>query len=303
VALASALLLRVGNVLLLPGFGVWLLWEVTRSGAGLRACVQRMGSWALPVAVGILSVITYNVLRFGDPVDMGYGTVQEHLAGKWWVGLYGLLFSPGRSMFVYAPMLVPSTAGIGTMWRTRRQLVILLALLVVPYIVFHSRLPYWDGGGCWSPRYLTTILPFMMFGLAALLDKGLSRAGVMGVAALALVGVVVQLLGMLVPCVPYAGKMLADAASADRLIWHAEYSPLAEHARAFIAREYALWIAPNLFNSHGLAWLQFCTLACGLVLLGLCVGRVRRAASDAPPAAVPMGRAGFLDKRSPHHFD
>ncbi len=285
-ALAFALVLRVGNAMLLPGFGVWLLWEVVRSRQDLRTAALRVGAWTLPVAAGIAGVVAYNVVRFGNPTDIGYGAASGHLSGRWWVGLYGVLFSPGRSMFLYAPMLLASAAGASILWRTRRWLGIILLLMVIPYIALHSRLPYWDGGGCWSPRYESTILPFLMLGFPALLDRGLSRAGMAAVALLGVAGVCVQLLGILVPCIPYASKMLADPASADRLIWHPAYAPVAEHARSFIAGEYPLWVAPNYFRSSGLAWLQAGALAAGLLALGGCVRRVSRTPAGAVPAAV-----------------
>ena len=97
--------------------------------------------------------------------NIGYGPAAAHLGGTIWVGVYGLLFSAGHSMFLYAPMLLAAAVGWIPLWRTRRRIAMAIALIVVPYVLFHARLPYWHGGGCWSPRYIANILPFLMVGL------------------------------------------------------------------------------------------------------------------------------------------
>lgn len=266
-ALGFALLLRIGNLGVLPGFGLWLVWEVARTSGGIRRAVLRIASWLVPVMAGIAGFLAYNALRFGDVAELGYGPPAGHLAGKMWVGVYGLLFSPGRSMFLYAPILIAAAVGWIPLWRTRRRIAIAVALILVPFILLHARLPYWDGGGCWSPRYVASILPFLMLGFAALVDRVPSRAGWVALALVAILSVGVQILGIAVPCIPYASKMMETTSSYERLLWHAEYSPLTEHARSALARDQPLHFAPVFFQSTSLAWFQTAALLAGLTLL------------------------------------
>jgi glycosyltransferase involved in cell wall biosynthesis len=288
-ALGYAVLLRVAAVVVLPGFGLWLLWETWRNASTIRSAAVRIAAWFFPVAAGITAVLTYNFVRFATFSDIGYGsTAAAHLGGKLWVGLYGMLFSPGRSMFLYAPMLIASAVGWVSLWRTRRRVAVAVALIVVPYVLFHSRLPYWDGGGCWSPRYISTIMPLLMLGMAALVARGLSRSGWIAIGLLGVVSVSVQLLGVTVSCVPYAAKMYATPETTDRIMWHMEYSPLAEHARSAFAHEMPVHVAPVMFQSTTLAWLQGLSLTAGLVLLAVygrtLAGAPREAGADAAQA-------------------
>jgi hypothetical protein len=107
----------------------------------------------------------------------------------------------------------------------------------------------------------------LMLGLAALVDRGLHWPGWLTLAALGVVSVIVQVLGIVVSCIPYASRMLATEASADRLIWHAGFSPLAEHARSLVARDLPLHLAPVFFQSRSLAWFQAAAFVAGCALL------------------------------------
>jgi dolichyl-phosphate-mannose-protein mannosyltransferase len=273
-ALACALLLRVASVIVLPGFGLWLLWEVRRSSGRVRTAAWRLVAWISPVAIGLVGVATYNFFRFGSFVDVGYGAPSTNLHGTTWVGLYGFLLSPGRSMFLYAPILLASAAGWSSLWRIRRHIAVAIGAVVLPYVVFHSRLTYWDGGGCWSPRYISTILPFLMVGLAALVDRGLSRTAWVVLACVGIVSVGVQSLAVSVSCIPYASRMLATDASADRMMWHPAYSPLVDHIRSVLVHERPPHLAPVFFHSNALAWLQASALVAGVALLLAYIRRV-----------------------------
>jgi hypothetical protein len=267
--LAVAVLLRPANGIILPGFGLWLLREVWLSAPTLRSAALRIAAWTVPVMGGIAAVAAYNMLRFGSVSELGYGAASYNMRGSAWVGLYGMLFSPGRSMFLYAPILLGSAAGWIPLWQARRRVAIFIVLIVVPYMLLYARVPYWDGGGCWSPRYLATIMPFLMLGLAALMDRGLSRTQWSFLAAVAIASVGVQSLGVAVSCIPYASTMVGNDVSLDRLLWHPAYSPITEHINSVLTGSLPLHVASVLFQSTFLAWMQSAALLAGLLLLVL----------------------------------
>jgi hypothetical protein len=217
---------------------------------------------------GVAGIATYNFARFGSVSDIGYGSPSANLGGTMWVGLLGLLFSSGRGMFVYAPVLLVAAAGWNPFWRTRRRIAMAIVCIVVPYTLFHARLLYWDGGGCWSPRYIAPILPFLMFGVAAFVDRGMSSARWFALGLVGTASVIVQLLGVVIGCVPYTFKMLQTKATAELLFWHPKYSPLADHLNSVVRQKIAIiHLAPAFAFSTPLAWLHTMVFAAGVILL------------------------------------
>ena len=67
-----------------------------------------MGS---PILVAILLVGAYNAVRFGSPAETGYGETAQAFTTPLYIGLYGLLLSPGKSVFLYAPILLAAIFG------------------------------------------------------------------------------------------------------------------------------------------------------------------------------------------------
>jgi len=87
-------------------------------------------------------------------------------------GIYGQLFSPGRSIFIYSPILLL----IIFFWhkiknKITAELMVFLSLSVI-YILFYSLQntysdlygysALWHGESSWGPRYLLPLLPFGM---------------------------------------------------------------------------------------------------------------------------------------------
>ncbi|HVC83476.1 MAG TPA: hypothetical protein VNL35_23555, partial [Chloroflexota bacterium] len=106
--LGLALLTHLADSLLYVGvFGAYLLVEAAR-----RNRWANLAGFAGPLAVVLLITADYNLARFGGILSTGYGIVGDHhdlhpprtLQGLW-EGVYGLLFSPGKGLFLYAPIL------------------------------------------------------------------------------------------------------------------------------------------------------------------------------------------------------
>ncbi|MDQ7841874.1 MAG: hypothetical protein RDU83_12760 [bacterium] len=103
--LAAAWLTRVSVLPAVPAVAV-LLWLRHRS---LRALVP----FALSSAVGIAIYLAYNALRFGDPLQTGYGmlsmaSVNVEAAARW--GFFSVRFVPEHldAMFLRLPELIPN---------------------------------------------------------------------------------------------------------------------------------------------------------------------------------------------------
>src|SRR6185503_728486 len=242
-SLGMAVLLRVGNLVVLPALGLWLLWIVWRSRPGLRAAAMLVAAWAGPIVAAFALAAVYNSIRFGNAAETGYGDPAANMANPVWVGLWGFILSPGKSIFVYAPILLVALAGWRRLWRTRREVALVVTVMVTCYLVFHARLNYWWGGGAWGPRYATVLLPFCLFGLAAMIEGGMSRQRWAVAAAVAALSVFVQVVSVLVPYGPYEGRMEASEALFSQLLWNPAYSPVVAQTRSLLLQEYPLDLA------------------------------------------------------------
>jgi hypothetical protein len=115
-----------------------------------------------------------------------------------WVGLHGLLLSPGKSLFLYSPPLLLALAGAPLLARRQGAAAFLFLAVPVVYLVLYGTKGVWHGGG-WGPRYLVPSLPFaavLVLPVVASVFSSRSKR----LAAVALVvtitGVAVQVLGV-----------------------------------------------------------------------------------------------------------
>jgi hypothetical protein len=233
-----ALLAKVSNGVTWPLFlvyGLWIVWRRQKMVAvgSKRRSVELAVAFLLPLAAGGLSLVAYNLDRTGNLFDMGYGA-NEIFSTPLWRGLAGLLLSPGKSLFLYSPLLLAAPFGIPALLRRDRSTALLSLGVAVIYPLFYARWFIWDGGWCWGPRFLVPVLPFLSLFLAPVvkLALGPSRELVKGLlATLGVLSVWVQALGVLVDFNRYL-LILADKGidlSPSFVHFRPELSPLLGH--------------------------------------------------------------------------
>jgi len=152
-------------------------------------------------AIGLAALLLNNFHLYGNALEFGYPAVAE--GGKRLnsfetpvlTGLFGLLFSPGKSIFVFAPPLILALAGLPRLWRRDRGLAAVAAGALPVYLLFYARYSQWEGGYCVGPRYMVPALALLSIGLAPVIAE--AKKGTRTVAvALTVVGVAVQLVSM-----------------------------------------------------------------------------------------------------------
>jgi hypothetical protein len=203
------------------------------SGKDRRA--RDLSIFALPVALFLALALGYNYMRFGSILRTGYMEFAV-FSTPLLVGVYGLLFSAGKSLFLYAPIAVLGCTAIKAFGKSHRREILLLLGLFSANLMIFAKYYAWAGEGSWGPRYLTLVLPCLVLPIGALLEGG-SRQARRGFLALSLVGLLVQFGGVSVYYGTYyrvIGEYPYRAADSDPLFMYKahfvpNYSPAWGH--------------------------------------------------------------------------
>jgi hypothetical protein len=130
-------------------------------------------AFGLPIALALALLGMYNQLRFGSPLETGYPSLA--FKTSFVAGLSGLLFSPGRGLLFYSPVVILGLIGIPvSLRRNRIETWTILAILIV-YIGFFSKWYVWWRGVNWGPRYLLPIVPLLVLLAAPTLENAFRR--------------------------------------------------------------------------------------------------------------------------------
>jgi len=163
-----------------------------------RKSLRELGraiAWAVAGFLpGIAMILLYNYLRFGSIAKTGYSNVAGVMVENPLLSLWGFLFSPGKSIFLYTPPLVLAAFGLPRFWRGHRTTVLAMVLTIAPVMFFYARFPAWPGDWAWGPRYAVFALPVLLLPAIGFLSE--MRWPARSVAAfIFVVGICVQLLG------------------------------------------------------------------------------------------------------------
>lgn len=229
-SLGLGLLVRISLLVFLPALLGYVIWLIVTRRAGSYAAWM----FLLPIVVGLVLVGGYNWIRFGSVFETGYaGDPQANgFATPLWVGLAGLLLSPGKGLFFYSPILLLFFGGIAHFARRRPAEAVLWAGVCLPYLVACSAFSSWSGDYCWGPRYLVLVLPFLFVPVAYFftVDHGVGTK--IGVALLIAASLGVQLLGTGLDPVRRIGyRLTVEDVPRESIYWSPAASPIVDHAQ------------------------------------------------------------------------
>jgi hypothetical protein len=199
----------------------WVMWCAPRGQGAVRLIAA--SAWPVCAAFGVW--MTLNAVRFDNVWHTGHEPAFSM------EGFRAFVVSPSGALLVYSP---PVLAGIALLGRARRGHALSLLLLSVStaLFVFYASLDDWLGTRSYGPRYLVPLLPLLAAPLAIWIDRGEKGAGRIGVIALCLAGVLVQIPGIAVDF-SRAGIVAGQPPQLERRDqWR--WSPLAVNARATI---------------------------------------------------------------------
>jgi hypothetical protein len=171
---------------------VWLALE----SRDVRAFVKRALAFGIPFGAMLLAWFLYNYARFGHPLDTGLmrdPNVRFDLPLL--DGLYGLLLSPGRSLFLYNPVVIAALPAVIWLVRRDRNSAALLGGSAVLLLLVIAKMRQFDGGESWGPRYLVPAMSVLVVATAPWLAAGRGRRLFR---VLVITGMLIQLPGVIV---------------------------------------------------------------------------------------------------------
>ena len=268
IALGLAAATRVTNAALVPLF-VWYgfahAWRDGRARRGL--------AWFLfALMLGALSIAWYDWARYGNPFATGY-RADETFDNPLLLGLYGLLFSPGKGLFVYVPFLAALAFSAPLFFRRARREATLCILLFAFYVLLFSVWYYWWGGTNWGPRFLVPAIPFLVLMSAPAIEFAAARTNKPFAAvfvALSALSFAIQLLGITIPSLAYRLRIVRVSANPDMdTIFLPSFSPLVGYFNSLkpSALDFAWLHVEN--GSVSVDWLG---IALTLAFIALCIG-------------------------------
>ena len=195
---------------------------------------RRKALWLLAGAAVPLAALLYYNLNFIGHVAGGYAlgkAPNEIFFRRDWSGVFGLLVSPTRGLLVFTPFLIFVPVGLIQRLRapSSRGLAVALSLAAAAQLLVYSQTD-WRAGVAWGPRYLTDLLPILVWMLAPapLVLRPVAR----GLLVLAMAAsVVVQIIGAFWYTTRSDQILYADNSASMRRAWDRHNIPFITELR------------------------------------------------------------------------
>jgi hypothetical protein len=194
----AAFLLRQTSILHLLTIFIFTVICSFKIQKNLLETIKTTCLWALGVLPMVLISRIFDYIRFGvfwttganlaaeqlatDPIDNGLPKLPANFPfnNPPWVGIWGVLFSPAKSIFIYDPLLIPCLLLSVICWKKLnfylRVYIITIILNFILHLAFYSKLDFWHGDPGWSSRYHVTSVHLLLIPLVGLLIQNLLNA-------------------------------------------------------------------------------------------------------------------------------
>jgi hypothetical protein len=169
-----------------------------------RSTTLKLG---VPVGLALSWTLFYNWLRYHNAFQLGYRGYYDGQGFSTPIGrgVRLLLVSPGKSFFLFSPILLAAIPGIILLGRRRKApLAIVIAVMFIVRVAFYAR--WWTppGGHAWGPRFLLPLCAVLAIPLGEVFEHlhqlraGARRAAICALMALSGGSAVVVLASLLV---------------------------------------------------------------------------------------------------------
>jgi len=145
--------------------------EIGDSRSRLAYRVRGVGLIIILILPALLIYLTVNMALFGNPVSGLTDDTLYFSVAFLPQGLMGLLFSPGKSLFLYNPIMLVAVVGMILLWKRHREWAVFITAAFVGGLLLHAAWPTFHGNCCWGPRYLCRhfgllFIPIVFFGFS-----------------------------------------------------------------------------------------------------------------------------------------
>ncbi|MCQ3929066.1 MAG: hypothetical protein DPW16_01285 [Chloroflexi bacterium] len=199
-AIGLAILTRASALIYLPAL-VYLIWKNTPP---FRLWLH-LGLFGVGPLLALVGLTLHNYLRFHNFMTTGYEGEPFHLLPLG--GIVGLLFSPGKSIFLYSPPLILSLILWPRLHRKNPALAWTLIIIAGTALIFYGAWWAWHGGWVWGPRFLVPLVPLWCLPLGMIPLRRKWASLMLGMCVL---GVIVQVLGTFTDVTPHYAKVFGD---------------------------------------------------------------------------------------------
>lgn len=165
IAQFALLLLALNNFLFILCIPILYLYLLSKSRNRHKIAAS---AFFLTAVISSLLIFLYNYWRYHDIFNFGYAGNSGYptiiyngkpgFSGNILVGLYGFLFSSGKSIFIYNPSLLLFFACYSRFLKERRKEFILFIAIFTIFTIIYAKWWAWYGGICWGPRFLLPLL-------------------------------------------------------------------------------------------------------------------------------------------------
>jgi hypothetical protein len=158
---------------------------------------------AVPVVISAALLLWYNHLRFGRFLVFSYN--GQGFSTPFGRGFDGLLFSPGKGLFIFNPVALLGVIGLGLLLWRNRPLGVMFVLLIVTRALFFAKWASWDGGVDWGSRFMLPVVFCFVIGAMEVLRQTAPRSalGVLARATFTVLAVLSLGISFLSVRVPY----------------------------------------------------------------------------------------------------
>jgi Dolichyl-phosphate-mannose-protein mannosyltransferase len=193
------ILVRASAIVLIPALTLYLFWNAFRRSAAWDGAAKALEAGAacvlflIPVFAGIAITMFGNYVKWGELSYSGSYAAFNSFDNSWLVSLYGFLFSPGQSIFIFSPILLLAPFYFRPFARKYAAETGAILGLTLSYALFYGRSLTWHGQWCFGPRYLMALVPLLVLPLGLWLGR-VRPAAWFAILPLAAIGAFIEIL-------------------------------------------------------------------------------------------------------------
>ncbi len=165
--------------------------------------IKTLFTFIIPLSSSYLVHKIIEIIRVGNEnttstiAAVGNGWTEAANSNPYFLHIFGILFSPGAGLFIYAPILFTAFVGFFDFYKKNKSECLLFFSFVSIFVLFYSAGNYWHGFNGWGPRYLLPIVAFIILPLGASIEKRTSFFFKLSVIILGFMGVLINLMYVL----------------------------------------------------------------------------------------------------------